>query len=164
MIALSMTINDANGNVLGLITNPLAIEIIDPIGLVQGSISNPILVTQAPKSPLQTMKTFTGVQATQAAATTIVNLGYTVSPGKTFYLTDVVICNNSSNASQVSVNASLTSGASPMLIGHSINTSPLEAMNIGTEPSAVAGSQLSVQLGQSGTITSCTYFVAGYEQ
>ena len=134
------------------------------IGGAGVSVANPVPVTQAPKSPNQTMKTFTGVSATTTSATTVVNLNYTVSAGKTFYLTDVIICNNSVNASQVSINGSLTIAASPTLIGHSINTSPLEALNIGTEPSVAAGSALSVQLGQTTAITSCTYFISGYEQ
>ena len=142
---MPMTINDQNGNILGV-----------PI--------NPIAVTQAPKATAQTMKNFTGTSNTSTTGTTVVNLGYTVTAGKTFYLTDVIICNNSANPSQVSVNGSLTAGASPIIIGHAINTEAFDAVNIGTEPSVAGGNPLSVQLGQTTVATACTYFVAGYEQ
>jgi hypothetical protein len=157
---MPMTINDQNGNILGSNTNPLNTVTLGGQTVVT---QTPILVSTAPKAPFQTMKTFTGTITTQTGATTIANL-YTVSTGKTFYLTDVIMCNNSANVSQVSINASVTPGASPVMIGHTLNTSPLSALNIGTEPSIAAGNPVVVQAGQTSVATSVTYFVAGYEQ
>ena len=124
---------------------------------------NPVAITQAPKANYQTMKTFTGVLTTSTTVTTVQNL-YTVTAGKTFYITDVAFCNNSANPSQVSVNASATVGASPVIIGHAINTAPFELTNIGTEPSIAGGSPLVCQFGQTSVATAVTYFVSGYEQ
>lgn len=125
---------------------------------------NPVAVTQAPKSSFQTMKTFTGTVNTSSTTTTVQTL-YTVTAGKTFYLTDFVVCNNTSNFVQVSINASATAGASPIFIGHAISTAPLDALNIGTEPSVAGGTPVTFQVtpgSASATIT--TFFISGYEQ
>ena len=124
----------------------------------------PVLVSQAPKASFQTMKTFTGTLTTSATLPVVSGTLYTVTAGKTFYLTDLIICNNTVNAAQVSINASITAGASPILIAHSLNTAPLEALNIGTEPSIAATLPVTIQSLATGTITTLTYFVAGYEQ
>lgn len=124
----------------------------------------PVLVTQAPKAPFQTMKTFTGTLTTSTSAAVVSPTLYTVTTGKTFYLTDVIICNNTANAAQVSINGSITAGANPVLIAHALNTAPLDAINIGTEPSVAAGTPVTVQALQTLAITTLTYFVAGYEQ
>ena len=134
------------------------------VGGLGVSITNPMPITQAPKAPNQLLKTFTGVSPTQAAATTVVDTGYTVPAGKTFYLTDVVITNNSANATATTVNSGITAGAGALCTGHSINTAPFSMINIGSEPSVTAGNKVSIQFGASGTITSCAYTVYGYEQ
>lgn len=154
---MSELIYDPNGNPLFVQNNPAYMQ-----GQSQVT-QNPVLVTQAPKSPFQTMKTFTGTLATQTGASVSATL-YTVSSGKTFYITDVIICNNTANAAQVSVNASATLGASPVIIGHSLNTSPFDATNIGTEPSVSAGTPVTVQSLATTAITTLTFFIAGYEQ
>lgn len=100
---------------------------------------------------------------TSTINTTVVNL-YTVTSGKTFYLTDFVVCNNSSNPAQVSINASTSPGASPIFIGHALSTAPLDALNIGTEPSAAGGSTLTFQCSPTTSSTVVTYFISGYEQ
>lgn len=125
--------------------------------------TNPVAVTQAPKASYQTMKNFTGVLTTSTTLTQVVPL-YTVTAGKTFYLTDVAFCNNAAFPSQVSVNASSTINASPIIIGHAINTAPFALTNIGTEPSVASASPVTAQIGATTTATSVTYFVAGYEQ
>lgn len=124
---------------------------------------NPVSVTQAPKASYQTLKSWTGTISTSTTSTTVVTL-YTVTSGKTFYLTDFVCCNNNASPAQVSVNASTTPGSSPVFIGHTINTAPLEALNIGSEPSVTGGSTLTFQCGPTGSSTTVTYFIAGYEQ
>jgi hypothetical protein len=127
------------------------------------SVTNPTPVTLAPKAPNQTMKTFTGTITTSTSITTAIAL-YTVTTGKTFYLTDVIFCNNSINSSLVSVNASASLNAAPMIVGHAINTEAFDAINIGTEPSAAGGTPVTAQAGATTVATLCTYFVAGYEQ
>lgn len=93
---------------------------------------------------------------------------YTVTSGKTFYLTDFVVCNNTGTSQiQASINASQTAGASPVFIGHALNTAPLTSLNIGTEPSVAASTPITFQViatGNAGTSTTVTYFVSGYEQ
>ncbi len=143
--------------------------LIDVLNLLTGnslqgvSIQNALPVTMAPKSINQTLKTFTGVVTTSTSTTQVTTL-YTVTVGKIFYLTDVCICNNTANPCQASINASSTAGTSPILIGHSLNTAPLEVTNIGTEPSVAGGSPLTVQMGATTAVTAITYFIAGYEQ
>jgi hypothetical protein len=127
------------------------------------SIVNPVPFIIVPKAPNQTMKTFTGIITTSTTATTSATL-YTVTAGKTFYLTDVAFCNNSANPSQVSVNASASLNTAPIIIGHAISTAPFELTNIGTEPSVAAGTPITAQAGLTTVATVCTYFVAGYEQ
>lgn len=101
---------------------------------------------------------------TVSTLNTIVQNLYTVTSGKTFYLTDFVACNNTNAQVQVSINASQTAGASPVFIGHALNTAPLNALNIGSEPSVAGGTTVTFQvLPQSGN-TIVTYFVSGYEQ
>lgn len=154
---MSELVYDQNGNPLFVNSNPAYMQ-----GQSQAT-HNPVLVSQAPKAPFQTMKTFTGTVTTSTSAAVITTL-YTVSSGKTFYLTDFVVCNNASYPAQVSVNGSATAGASPAFIGHSLNTAPLDALNIGTEPSVSAGNPVTFQTTATSTATTLTYFIAGYEQ
>lgn len=154
---MSELVYDANGNPLFVPNNPAYMQGQSQVG------QNPVLVTQAPKSPFQTMKTFTGTLATQTGASVLATL-YTVSSGKTFYITDVVVCNNTANAAQISVNASGSLGVAPVMIGHALNTSPFDAINIGTEPSVAAGTPVTFQSLATSAITTLTYFIAGYEQ
>ena len=154
---MSELIYDQYGNPLFSQTNPAYMQ-----GQSQVT-QNPMLVTQAPKSPFQTMKTFTGTLATSTTVSTSATL-YTVTAGKTFYITDVIVCNNTANAAQTSVNASGTLGASPVLIGHSLNTAPFDCTNIGTEPSVSGGTPVTFQSLTTAAITTLTYFIAGYEQ
>jgi hypothetical protein len=138
-----------------------------PVALSMGGtdvgIFNPIPVTPAPKGVNQTIKTFTGSVTTQTGATTVTTL-YTVTTGKTFYITDFVSCNNSTNPSTVSLNSSIAPGASPIIIGHSQSTAPFNAIDIASEPFVAGGLPLVFQAGQTSAATSVTYFVAGYEQ
>jgi len=127
------------------------------------SVTNPVPMTMAPKSPAQTMKTFTGTITTSTSVTVSATL-YTVTAGKTFYLTDVIFCNNSANPSQVSVNASASLNTAPIIIGHAINTEAFDAINIGTEPSVAGGTPVTAQAGATTVATLTTYFIAGYEQ
>jgi len=129
----------------------------------KNSITNPMLVTQAPTGVGQVRKTFAGVVATTTSAMVPTTL-YTVSAGKTFYLTDVVITNNSANASAASINSSVVANTGIIAVGHSINTSPFSMVNIGSEPSIAAGLPVVLQLGITSVITSCAYTVYGYEQ
>jgi hypothetical protein len=126
--------------------------------------TSPMPMTQAPKAPNQTLKSFTGTITTSTSVTTVQTLSYTVTTGKTFYLTDFISCNNSTNPSVVSVNTSLTASTGNVLIGHSQQTSPINAINIGSEPACPSGSQMSVQAGATAAATQITYFLAGYEQ
>lgn len=154
---MSEEIYDPYGNALFTQTNPASVQ-------GQSQVSQaPVLVSQAPKAPFQTMKTFTGTVTTSTSSAVVTTL-YTVSSGKTFYLTDFVVCNNASYPAQVSVNGSATAGASPAFIGHSLNTAPLDALNIGTEPSVGSGNPVTFQTTATSTATTLTYFVAGYEQ
>ena len=154
---MSELIYDPTGNPLFVQNNPAYMQ-------GQSAVTqNPILVTQAPKSPFQTMKTFTGTLTTATGTATSATL-YTVSSGKTFYITDVIVCNNTANAAQVSVNASATLGASPVMIGHALNTAPFDAVNIGTEPSVSSGTPVTFQSLATTAATVLTYFVSGYEQ
>jgi hypothetical protein len=157
---MSITISDLNGNTMGISTNPESNNVMNG----QTSISAlPIAMTMVPKAPYQTMKNFTGTITTSTSVTVAATL-YTVTTGKTFYLTDVAFCNNSANVSQVSVNASASLNTAPVIIGHSLNTSPFELTNIGTEPSIAGGTAITAQTGVTTTATTVTYFVAGYEQ
>jgi len=127
------------------------------------SITNPIPYTVCPKAPNQTMKTFCGTITTSTTLTVAATL-YTVTAGKTFYLTDIAFTNNSTNASLVSVNASASLNTNPIINGHAINTSPFEMTNIGTEPSVGSAVPVTAQAGMTAVITTIGYFVAGYEQ
>lgn len=102
---------------------------------------------------------------TSTINTTVQNL-YTVTSGKTFYLTDIVVCNNNNQPVQVSVNASQTPGTSPIIIGHTINTAPFNAVNIGTEPSVAGGTPITFQVSSvsSSPTPTVTFFISGYEQ
>lgn len=132
-------------------------------GGAKNSITNPLLVVQAPTGVGQVRKTFAGVVSTSTSAMVPTTL-YTVSAGKTFYLTDVVVTNNSANASAASINSSIVAGTGAIAVGHSINTSPFSMVNIGSEPSIAAGLPVVLQLGISTVATSCAYTVYGYEQ
>lgn len=137
----------------------------NPLPIQGGSLVTlqPLAVTQAPKASYQTMKTFTGTLTTSATLSTSQTL-YTVTAGKTLYITDLVACNNTVNAATISINASASLGASPVIIGHALNTSPFNAINIGTEPSVSAGTPVTFQSLSTGTITTISFFISGYEQ
>jgi len=157
---MPMTINDMNGNILGVPTNPLNAVV---IGGQTGIQQEPIGITNVPKAAYQTMKTFTGTITTSTTLTVAATL-YTVTAGKTFYISDVSFCNNAVYPSQVSVNASAALNTAPVIIGHSLNTSPFSMANIGTEPSVAGGTPVTAQATLTSTSTTVTYFIAGYEQ
>lgn len=157
---MSEVLYDQYGNALFTNNNPGAVTV---QGGHTAASQAPIAVTQAPKGPYQTLKTFTGTMNTSTTSTTVQSL-YTVTPGKTFYVTDIIVCNNAGYPAQVSLNASTTPDASPIIIGHSLNTSPFDATNIGTEPRVAGGTPLTFQSLATSTATVLTYFIAGYEQ
>jgi hypothetical protein len=129
----------------------------------RNSILNPVLVVNAPIGVGQVRKTFAGIVATSTTLMVPTTL-YTVTAGKTFYLTDLAVSNNTANSSAASINSSVVAGVGMIASGHVINTSPFEMTDIGSEPSIAGGLPLVLQLGASSTITSCAYTIYGYEQ
>lgn len=127
------------------------------------SSTNPVFIIQAPSGAGQVRKTFTGTIATSTTVTVAATL-YTVTAGKTFYLTDVSFCNNSANSSLVSVNASASLNTAYIMEGHSQSTSPYVMTNIGTEPSVAGGTPITAQAALTTVATTVSYFIAGYEQ
>jgi hypothetical protein len=137
-----------------------------PVGKAIGTttvVDPPVSITQAPKAPYQTIKTFTGTLTTSTTVVVVQNL-YVVTTGKTFYLTDFYGGNSSSNNCLVSVNASATPAANPVATGHAINTSPLSMINIGSEPPVAGGASLTFQVGATTVATTISYTIYGYEQ
>lgn len=132
-------------------------------GGVRNSKDNPIMVTQVPSKLEREIKTFAGIVSTLVSDMVPTTL-YTVPKGKTFYLTDVVVTNNSANAFTASINNSIVAGTGIIAIGHSSNTSPFAMVNIGSEPSITSGLPVVLQLGISTVATSCAYTICGYEQ
>ncbi|MCB2297787.1 hypothetical protein [Clostridium tagluense] len=132
-------------------------------GGAKNSKENPMMVEQVSSKSGRVNKTFAGIVLTSTSAMVPTTL-YTVSAGKTFYITDVVVTNNSTNASEASINNSIVAGTGTIAIGHSTNISPFSMVNIGSEPSIAAGLPVVLQLGISTVATSCAYTIYGYEQ
>ncbi|MBX4266548.1 hypothetical protein [Clostridium estertheticum] len=132
-------------------------------GGVRNSKENPIMVEQVTSQVGRINKTFVGIVPTSTSAMVPTTL-YTVTAGKTFHLTDVIVTNNSENVSVASINNSIVAGTGTIAVGHSINTSPFSMINIGSEPSITAELPVVLQLGASTIATSCAYTVYGYEQ
>jgi hypothetical protein len=117
--------------------------------------------TAGAAAPDQTLKTFSSSGGVSIATGATVNL-YTVSAGKTFYITDIVLTGNATTPTQYLVQ--IKAGATVIWEGYvKTDTEPIEVPGLETQPQGAGGSQISIVFATASG-TTATYYVAGYEQ
>jgi len=111
-------------------------------------------------APGQTLKTYTGTIAlsTSAAVTQALE---TVTAGKTFYVTDIVISANTAQQFLVQLQAAGVDIFDDYCKG---DTAPIQATGIESQPNAAAGTAVQLRFAQVAAATIASYFVAGFEQ
>jgi hypothetical protein len=112
-------------------------------------------------APDQSLKTFSSSGGTSIASGANVAL-YTVTAGKTFYLTDVVVTGNAATAGQVLVQ--LKAGSTVIWEAYmKTDTQPIEVPGMETQAQAAGGLALSLVIGTLSGGTAA-YYIAGFEQ
>ncbi|HLG72146.1 MAG TPA: hypothetical protein VFE42_20700 [Chloroflexota bacterium] len=123
---------------------------------LQGSVQR---VTAGLIAPGQTVKQFTGKQASSTSGPTTVPLE-TVTAGKTFIITDIFVGCDSTTA----VDIQITAGGSPIFRGHLSTTASIQMAGMETQPNATAGQQVNLVLPQTAAVQQFTFFISGVEQ
>lgn len=148
------TFVDVNGI---LVPSPTYIPLTAAVPLL-GSVAKE---TAGSAAPDQTLKTFSSSGGVSIATGATVAL-YTVTAGKTFFVTDIVITGNAATAGQVL--CQLKQAGTVFWEGYmKTDTQPLEIAGLETQPTAPGGAAITLVIG---TLTggTATYFIAGYEQ
>ncbi len=107
----------------------------------------------------QTAKQYVGKQATSTSATTTVNLE-TVTAGKTFYLTDILITSDQSTLLDVRIQAAGTD----IFRCACRDIAPVDMTGIETQPFATSGQALTLVLPQTTSVQNVWYDLFGWEQ
>jgi hypothetical protein len=105
------------------------------------------------------VRKFNGKTATVTTGTTPVVL-FTVTTGKTFYLTDLYLATDQTTPLDVQLQAA---GAAIMNLGVS-TTQPVNLPGIDTQPTATTAQAVQLLLPQTAAAQNVWYFVSGYEQ
>jgi hypothetical protein len=114
-----------------------------------------VRTTGGPPAPGQTVKQFVGSVSVASGAT--VNL-YTVTAGKTFYITDIIATSSGSTAFDIQVQAAGVA----IFQAHVFNTAPVDACGMDTQPQAAGGQLVRIVAGTASG-TTLDYNVYGYE-
>ncbi len=135
---------------------------VQPVGLEKltdstGSVTPTLRVNAGGAAAGQSLKTYVGTQSVAAGATITLE---TVTPGKTFYITDIYVGSNTGTVFPVTIQA----GATPIFQGFCKgDTGPISLMGIETQPTAPSGSVVQLVLGTA-VATTCAFLISGYEQ
>lgn len=125
---------------------------------VTGSVTKGTAGAAAPDQTLKQFSSSGGVSINTGATVAL----YTVTAGKTFYATDIVITGNAGTATQFLVQ--LKQGTTVIFEGYcKTDTEPLDLPGIETQPQAPGGAALTLVFG-TGTSTTAAYFIGGFEQ
>lgn len=115
-------------------------------------------------APGQTAKQYTGKQATSTTVATTVALE-TVTAGKTFYITDLLIMTDSASGAATTLDVRLQAAATDIFRGGCHNLAPIDMSGIETQPFAAAGQAVTLLLPQtSGGVVNVWFNVYGFEQ
>ena len=119
----------------------------------------PIRFAAGSAAPGQTLKTYTGKVALSGASTTSTAL-YTVTAGKTFYITDMYLSADGAQVMDVQVQAA---GVTVFRAAVKGDTAPLAFAGIETQPSGAGGSAMTI-LWPISTNANAFWFLSGFEQ
>ena len=126
--------------------------------------SNPTAVQRSNAgfmAPNQTAKTYTG-QVTLSASPTSVSLE-TVTTGKSFYITDIVIVTDYSNATGT-LDVQIQAAGAAIFRSGAHNLTPIDAVGLETQPVATTGQAVTLNLAAATTSIHVWYFISGWEQ
>jgi hypothetical protein len=112
-------------------------------------------------APGQTAKQFTGMQALAAGATSITL--YTVSTGKTFYITDINVVTDYPNGTGTLDCQVQAAGTSIFRTGVH-NLVPAEMPGMETQPNAASATAVTLNIGAASTSYHVWWFISGFEQ
>lgn len=111
----------------------------------------------------QTLKSYTGKQATSTTVTTTITLE-TVTTGKTFYITDIYMGTDVASGTQI-LDVIIQAGATPIFRGSLHNLTPIANMAMESQPNVASGIVASILLPITATqVQNFWYFIGGFEQ
>ena len=114
-------------------------------------------------APWQTAKTYTGKQATSTSATTTVTLE-TVTSGKSFYITDIMIATDVASGTQI-LDCQIQAAGTTIFRGPTHNLSPITLPGLETQPFGASTQVVTLLLPQTSSGAVNVYFyIAGFEQ
>jgi hypothetical protein len=111
-------------------------------------------------APWQTAKAYTGYQALAATASSFAI--ETVTTGKTFYITDIVI--STDVASGTNTDIQIQAGGTPVFRGSTHSLAPIEAMGLETQPFASSAQAVTLNVAAAATTNHVWFYIAGFEQ
>lgn len=112
------------------------------------------------KAPGQTLKTFTG-QSLLTASTGTIAL-YTVTTGKSFYITDVML--TSDVASSLNLDVRIQADGVDMLRTSVHSLAPIDFSGIESQPVAASGAVVNILTASAATTSHLWYSVYGWEE
>lgn len=122
----------------------------------QGSVQR---VTAGLAAPGQSVKSFVGKQASSTIAVTSVALE-TVTPGKTFIITDIMIGTDSNTAQDVMI----TAAGIVIFRAHCSTTASIQMAGMETQPNATTGQAVVLLLPQTVAVQQFSFSIFGIEQ
>lgn len=139
--------------------------------LLSGYLSDgvtPVATTQRSNAgfmaPGQTAKQYVGKQATSTTVTTTVTLE-TVTTGKVFCITDVLISTDSAQGASTTIDVRIQAAGVDIIRAGVHNLAPLDMTGIETQPFATAGQVVTLLLPiTAGGVVNVWYNILGFEQ
>ena len=114
-------------------------------------------------APWQTPKIYTGKQTTSTTVATTVTLE-TVTTGKTFYITDMVISSDAPSGGSTTVDVRVQTNGVDIFRQGVHNLSPITVPGLETQPNAASGQTVVILLPITTSVQNVWFFVAGFEQ
>jgi hypothetical protein len=111
----------------------------------------------------QTLKSYTGKQATSTTVTTTISLE-TVTTGKTFFITDIYMATDIASATQI-LDVQLQTAGVTIFRGALHNLSPIDFQGIESQPNCASAQLVTILLPVTASgVVNFWYYVGGFEQ
>ncbi|HXB11097.1 MAG TPA: hypothetical protein VNZ45_03845, partial [Bacteroidia bacterium] len=120
-------------------------------------VTNVQRATAGFKAPGQNLQWWTGMQSLTGSSTSIAL--YTVPTARTFYLTDLLISTDIASGSNTDVQLLNGTTASIVARGSTHSLAPFQMEALESQPTATAGSNLSILIGSSASIQHVWYSI-----
>jgi hypothetical protein len=114
-------------------------------------------------APGQTAKQYVGKVATSTSVTTTVTFE-TVTAGKTFLITDILISSDSASGAATTIDVRIQAGGVDIFRSSVHNLTPIDAIGIETQPFGTAGQVVTMLLPVTTGVVNVWYNIFGVEQ